>query len=279
MRAASDWEGRMNSSIADVVEGRSSWCVITGDCRNILPSIPSVDVAIFDPPYSRRVHENARTSRRRDLPDVAEATCRTKRRVEIGFEHLHAADRRFIAAWCAQSVRRWTLAFSDVESSLLWRLSFQAAGLNYRRTGEWDRLGGAPQFNGLEPAAASEAITICHRKGRRRWNGGGAPARWSHPIVANRLGQRNSRVHETQKPLGLMLDLVRLFSDPGDVVIDPFCGSGTTLVAALRLGRRAIGIELNPAHARTARERCAAEETQSTLQAVRSGQIALFGNA
>jgi site-specific DNA-methyltransferase (adenine-specific) len=50
-----------------------------------------------------------------------------------------------------------------------------------------------------------------------------------------------------QKPLALMDVLVRLFSEPGELILDPFAGSGTTGVAALRLGRRFVGWEMNPA--------------------------------
>jgi site-specific DNA-methyltransferase (adenine-specific) len=258
-------------------ESGKGWVMYFGEAADVLPEIGMVDHCVFDPPYSRRVHENATTSRRSSLPDVAAFSCRTKRRMDLGFEHLAPATRRMTAQWCGINVRRWTLAFSDVESSWLWRLSFQAAGMNYRRTGEWDRIGGAPQFNGLEPAPASEHITICHRRGRRRWNGGGKAARWSHLIVANRLGSHGERVHPTQKPIGLMLDLVHDFTDRGDLIADPFAGSGTTLVAAIRLGRRAIGIERNEEFFNIACDRLHAEERGSTLQAGRAGQTALFG--
>jgi site-specific DNA-methyltransferase (adenine-specific) len=259
------------------VESGRDWVMYLGDCLEILPTLGDVTHCIMDAPYSARVHENARTSRRRDLPDVAEFTCRTKRRLEMGFEHLNGRTRRAVAQWCGQHVRRWTLAFSDVESSWLWRISLSAAGLNYRRTGEWDRLGGAPQFNGMEPAPASEHITICHRTGKRRWNGGGRCARWSHAVVANRLGQRGSRIHPTQKPIGLMLDLIDDFTDPRDLIVDPFAGSGTTLVAAIRRGRRAIGIERDPSFFDDAIARLRAEEDDNTLAAARAGQVALFG--
>lgn len=53
------------------------------------------------------------------------------------------------------------------------------------------------------------------------------------------------KVHPTQKPVPLLESLVRLFTDPGDTVIDPCAGSGTTLLAAANLGRKAYGFEVN----------------------------------
>ncbi len=81
----------------------------------------------------------------------------------------------------------------------------------------------------------------------------------------------------TPKPLGLMLELVELFTDPNDLIIDPFAGSGSTLVAALRLGRRAIGIERDPKYHALIVDRLAAERDGSTLRDARAGQGALFG--
>ena len=66
-----------------------------------------------------------------------------------------------------------------------------------------------------------------------------------------------NKLHPTQKPVGILKPLIEAFSRPGDIVLDPFCGSGSTLVAALELGRHYIGIELDPAHHQTAAERLA----------------------
>lgn len=52
------------------------------------------------------------------------------------------------------------------------------------------------------------------------------------------------RIHPTQKPLALLKYLIRLFTDAGDVVIDPVAGSGSTLIAAEQLGRKAYGFEI-----------------------------------
>ena len=97
---------------------------------------------------------------------------------------------------------------------------------------------------------------------------------WTH---GHQSDGPNARVHETQKPESLMLELVELFTDPGDIVLDPFCGSGTTGVACLRLGRRFIGIEKDAKYAAVARERLTAESQGLSLRDARAGQLSLLG--
>jgi site-specific DNA-methyltransferase (adenine-specific) len=67
----------------------------------------------------------------------------------------------------------------------------------------------------------------------------------------------NGSVHPAVMPFWLAQDLIKSWSNPGDVILDPFAGSGTTGKAALELGRNAIMIEINPAYLDTIRERCA----------------------
>ena len=64
-----------------------------------------------------------------------------------------------------------------------------------------------------------------------------------------------NRLHPTQKPVPSLKPIIEAFTRPGDVVLDPFCGSGSTLLAAKLLGRRYIGIELDARHCRTAKAR------------------------
>jgi site-specific DNA-methyltransferase (adenine-specific) len=69
-----------------------------------------------------------------------------------------------------------------------------------------------------------------------------------------------NRLHPTQKPVQPLRTLIGAFTKPGAVVMDPFCGSGSTLIAAQEVGRRFIGIELDEQHHRTASSRIAQRE-------------------
>lgn len=219
-----------------------------GDCREVLPHIGDAEVIITDPPYSAHVHGAARSSRMQSANDRGgKYGADVRRNVDLGFEHLDPELRKFCANQFAHWATRWVLVFSDVESSHLWREDLTAAGLDYVRTGAWIKEGSTPQFSGDRPATGFESITICHPKGRKRWNGGGKHAVWSVPIVLDR-GKVKQRIHTTQKPLGLMAALVDLFTEPGEIVLDPFAGGGTTLLAASQAGRRAVGIEQSEAY-------------------------------
>jgi hypothetical protein len=85
--------------------------------------------------------------------------------------------------------------------------------------------------------------------------------------------------HPTRKPVALMCELVGLFTDPSETILDPFAGSGTTGVACLRLGRRFVGVERDVRYFEIACERLRAEELGSTLDASRAGQLPLLGGS
>jgi DNA modification methylase len=79
------------------------------------------------------------------------------------------------------------------------------------------------------------------------------------PDGAHRIGDKGSALlrnhHPTVKPLALMEYLVRLITPPGGIVLDPFCGSGTTLIACVREGCQFIGIDKDPEYVEIARRR------------------------
>lgn len=133
-----------------------------------------------------------------------------------------------------------------------------------------------------EPLGA-DAIICAHQypgKGRerRRWNGGGKRGIYSHPVVVERFGGE-VRINETQKPEGLMIDLITDFTDKGELIYD-FCAGGcTTGVVAMRLERRCDLVEMRPEQAEKGAERLEAEAMGLSVQAKRIGQLGLFGAA
>jgi DNA modification methylase len=77
----------------------------------------------------------------------------------------------------------------------------------------------------------------------------------------NRASERDTpRTHPTQKPIALMMFLIDLYTKPGQLVFDPYAGAGSTLLAARRLGRRSIGIEMSDQYCTTILERLAYED-------------------
>ena len=215
-----------------------------GKAEHVLPTFDhQVDHVITDPPYSEKVHSNSRSQRMVAANDRGgKYGADVRRNVDLGFDHLTPELRQLCSREFARLARRWILVFSDVESDCLWRDDLTANGLQYVRTGAWIKVGATPQFSGDRPATGFEAVTIAHPPGRKRWNGGGKHAVWTHAIVLDR-GRNGARLHTTQKPLSLMAELVGLFTDDGETILDPFAGSGTTLLAAKRAGRRAVGVE------------------------------------
>lgn len=260
------------------IEQGEGWEMRFGRNADVLPTFAdgAFDHAIQDPPYSPHVHAKSRGGAERT---AAKRHC--IREHEFGFEPLDHATRRAVSIHLSRLVRRWSLTFTDLESVHLWRRGLEAVGLEPVRVALWIKEACTPQFTGDRPAVAAEGIVIAHRPGRKRWSGGGKRGLYSHAIVgrgAHNSGPdgKNERVHTAQKPIALMEELVRDFTDPGETVLDPFAGSGTTGVACLRLGRRFIGIEKDPKYFELACERLRAEEQGSTLSAARAGQTPLF---
>lgn len=208
--------------------------LILGDCREVMPGLGKVDAVVTDPPYEDEAHRATRrvTGKNRGL--VAGA---------FSFPSI-AEIRDGIARQMVAVSDGWVLAFCMAEGVAPWRDALESAQAKYKRAMVWIKPDAMPQFNGQCPAAGFEMIVSAWcGQGFARWNGGGRHGTFTH--CKNSGGKH---LHETQKPLPLMLELVRLFSNDGDVVLDPFMGSGTTLVACAKLGRHGIGIEIDPGY-------------------------------
>lgn len=214
----------------DLAEGVTLWLA---DCREILPTLGTVEAIISDPPYEA-VMQNKWGILSRSAPSSH------VRHDEIGFDAIDPI-RDEVARLACEASSGWVLFFCMAEGVRAWRDALEAAGARYKRAMVWIKPDAMPQFNGQGPSVGHEMmVTAWCGGGYSRWNGGGKPGVFS--FNKNTEGAE----HPTQKPLPLINELVRLFSFEGDVVCDPFMGSGTTGIAAAKQGRQFVGIEREP---------------------------------
>lgn len=238
----------MREVLADGIE------IWFGDCLEIMPKLQAVDHVITDPPYEDEMHRLHKTSKLRRTDGGPE-------RQELGFEGITKIRPDVIRAIKAIN-QGWLLAFCNVEGVGAWRADLIEAGAKFKTTCIWVKPDSTPQMNGQGPALGFECITTSwFGKGHSSWNGGGRRGVFSH-LTNN--SERDGE-HPTEKPVSLKLELVTLFTDPGQVVLDPFMGSGTTGVACVRSGRRFIGIEQDDRHFDTACRRIYATLKQPDL--------------
>ena len=202
--------------------------VIQGDCLAVLPQLPaaSVDLVLTDPPYLVSYRDRSGRSLANDSdgawlkPAFAEVFRVLKPgRFCVSFYGWQKAD-EFLAAWRAAG-------FHPV-GHVVWVKSYNSS----RR--------------GLLASQHEQAYVLA--KGRAV-----VPA-FQLPDVLD-WQYTGNRFHPTQKPVRSLKPVIEAFSRSGEVVLDPFCGSGSTLLAAKILGRRYVGIELEAEYCLAARRR------------------------
>lgn len=244
------------------IHNGEDWEVRVGSCLDL--PWPDCDHVISDPPYSQGTMRNARSLASKGASVAA---------MPVGYAGLgfHEIGRfgELVGRHCA----RWCVFAIDHEGRPTWADALADHGFDHVRVGVFRKLNPTPQFTGNRPAQGTDAVQISHRAGvRKRWNGGGLSAYWEG--VAPR-GRRQLR--KGQKPESLLRTWIEQFTDPGDLVVDPFCGAGTTGVAAVQLGRRFVGFELDPAVAEAAAERIrlAARQTFFALPYQRAEQLTI----
>lgn len=260
-------------TIADVLEGRARWTLELGDALDVMRELPdrAIDHVITDPPYEAEAHSKSRRSQRGSgkLRNSGAGFVS----FPIDFEPMDPATRWVSAKHFARLTNRWALMFCQLEGVSRWREACEWYGLEHRRPLIWVKPDGAPQFTGDRPGTGYECVEAMHAKSASRWNGGGRRGVFTHNCNSQ---TRDPEDHQTPKPLDLMLELVELFTDPDEIILDPFAGSASTLVAALRLGRRAIGVERDPKYHALGLQRITAELACSNIKHARAGQGALF---
>jgi site-specific DNA-methyltransferase (adenine-specific)/modification methylase len=210
-----------------------------GDCREILPTLGKVDAVVTDQPYGMNYKVNARHPRSRGL-DSTKLYATEKRAGIIGDDRpfepapflIFPKIAFFGANKCAHALPpggRWIV---------------------------WDKRRDSKPDDHSDCELVWTNVPGADRIHRQKWRG----------IV--REGEENisraRKLHPNQKPVALMtFVLEQIGAKPGDLILDPFMGSASTGVAALRMGMRFVGIELDPDHFATAVRRLQAEMAQA----------------
>ena len=214
--------------------------VICGDCREVMRRFPngSIDLLPTDPPYN--ISSDTVIKREGGKFGVAKpismdfgawdhGVIEPKDWVPLAVEKLKPCgvfvslyDKRYISHLC------------DLLEEL---------GLTIRHVAGWHKQNPAPQARKVKWQNALELFVIATKN-----EGAGHHYNYRegqhHDVITTPICQGNERLdHPTQKPLRLADPLIRWWSFPGDIVLDPFCGTGTFLVKAKQLGRRYIGID------------------------------------
>lgn len=248
------------------------WELRLGDCLDPVTGLASLpdgcaDHVITDPPYEAEAHTLQRRTKgffgQRGGAQVNGVDSRPPSLRPVGFDPISEDIRMRSAAEMARTSARWALVFCQAEAVGLWRDSLVLGGAVFKRACVWIKPDGQPQLTGDRPGMGYESIVAAHGKGRSRWNGGGSHGVFTFATKSDHDSARTG--HPTQKPMALMERLVSLFTDPGDLILDPFAGSGTTGVACRRLGRRFLGWERDPKFHAAAMKRIGAARQQLGL--------------
>jgi adenine-specific DNA-methyltransferase len=202
--------------------------IIQGDCAAVLKTLPaaSVDFVLTDPPYLVRYKDRSgRTIRNDSEPDVLDAFTDVYRVLKpntlcVSFYGWNRVD-AFFAAWKAAG-------FTPVG-----HIVFTKTYASSQRFLRYAHESACVLAKGRPPLPAAPISDL------QPWTYSG------------------NHSHPTEKSVDTLRPIIEAFSRSGDVVLDPFAGSGSSLVAAALLGRRYLGIELEPKYCELARRRLA----------------------
>lgn len=208
-----------------------------GRWQDVLSDV-ECDTLIVDAPYSDKTHS---------AYSIFADGNSLKGHREIGYASWSAQDvSEFVAAW-APRVNGWLVSVTDHVLAPAWADSLEASGRYVFAPLPMVESGSRVRLAGDGPSSWTCWIIVARPRSLRHW--GTLPGAY--------IGPSERKPVMGGKPLRLMRALVRDYSRPGDLVCDPCAGGGTTLLAALTEGRRAVGAEMDPAHYDIARKRLA----------------------
>ena len=226
--------------------------IICGDCLEVMKEWPDncVDLVLTDPPYGKRL-----LSKNGYVVGKPNERCLAKRK----FYGVQQWDNEIPQKETFQRM------FDIGKEQIIFGGNYMVEHLPARSCWiVWDKDNIASPFADCELAWTS--FSAGAKIVKWRWNG-----MLQEPNYAKEIRQ-----HPTQKPLGVMRWILERYSKPNDLILDPFCGSGTTCVAAKMLGRRYIGIDISEKYCEIARQRLEAVDTGVPVREQNIGQQPLF---
>jgi len=249
--------------------------IIQGDCVQVLESLPerSIDLIFADPPYNLQLQQELW---RPDMSRVDAVDDSWDR-----FEDLAAYD-RFTRAWllaCRRVLKDTGTLWVIGSYHNIFRVGAILMDLGYWILNSivWIKTNPMPNFHGVRFTNAHETLIWAQKERGRRYTFNYQAMKalnddvqmrsdWYLPLCTGRERIRvgGAKAHSTQKPEALLYRVLLSSSNPGDTVLDPFFGSGTTGAVARRLHRHWIGIERDEEYIRIARERIARVQPELT---------------
>jgi len=187
------------------------------------------DCIITDPPYSPKTHEGHNS-----------LTKQIKKKKKIEYSAMRANDVwHFCNVW-SPSVKGWMVIFTDHFSYPWYREALEANGRYVFAPIPFVDHGIRPRQCGDGPSNWTSWMVMARPKGREYTKSGSLPGYYGTD------GKREKRFVIGGKPLTVMREIIKDYSKEDDLIVDPFCGGATTLIAAGIEGRRAIGFEKDP---------------------------------
>jgi site-specific DNA-methyltransferase (adenine-specific) len=240
--------------------------IIQGDCIETLPALPerSVDLVFADPPYNLQLQQDLWRPNMTRVDAVDDEWDR--------FDGFAAYD-RFTRAWlegCRRVLKDTGALWVIGSYHNIYRIGAILMDLGYWILNDvvWVKQNPMPNFRGVRFTNAHETLIWAqkHKGARYTFNYAAMKAfndglqmrsDWEIPICrgAERLAVDGEKAHSTQKPEALLYRVVLSSTNPGDVVLDPFFGTGSTGAVAKKLGRRWIGVERDARYIAVAQER------------------------
>ena len=209
------------------------------DYRDFLGGLPggSVDLILTDPPYAISRDTGFQSVGRRSVRRFAVS-------MDFGeWDHCEI-DLCALAAQSHRVLRKGgtVIVFYDVWKIERLRAALEAAGFVMLRLIVWQKTNPVPLNSKRTYLSNSREVAVAAVKGGRpTFNAAYHNGVYRHPIPRH----KGRRIHPTQKPDKLFAELLEGHSQPGDLVVDPFLGGGTTAAAAQQLGRRFAGCDIN----------------------------------